>query len=194
MTLEEINNLQLVDYQTEMTTRVLAKYSDQLDSNPELLDDLIVNEFEVYKNELRADEDARLEAEREAERLVQSAKRESINERMENFGDMSEAFHSLHDVPNMKLWLMENIHGNPDVYDADTKLLALEAKRDQLASSPEKVKADWEGALRQDLADNNITTDGLLEALVKKILLNDSTLADELVTKLQEINTRNPRP
>jgi len=155
---------------------------------------LVTLEFPIYINELLEEEEARLLAEAEQQRVLIAAKRDEVLLRLNEMGDIREAYDSLHSEPNMKLWLVNNITGNPDVYDAEAKLDEIENKKNQIASSPEVTKSNWESALRQDLADNNITTDGLLEALVRKLLLDDSTLADSLATKLQEINTRNPRP
>jgi len=194
MTLEEIQALTIDDVRTELTARVVDKYTEQLENNPQLIDELVTLEFPIYINELLEEEEARLLAEAEQQRVLIAAKRDEVLLRLNEMGDIREAYDSLHSEPNMKLWLVNNITGNPDVYDAEAKLDEIENKKNEIASSPEVTKSNWESALRQDLADNNITTDGLLEALVRKLLLDDSTLADSLATKLQEINTRNPRP
>jgi len=81
-----------------------------------------------------------------------------------------------------------------DHTDAENKMQQLESKDYDLQNTQEVIKKKWEMNLKKDLADNNITIDGLIEALVKKVILNDYTQADALKEKLEEINERNPRP
>lgn len=194
MTLEEIQALTLDDVRTEVTDRVLTKYATHLDGNPNLLDELLNLEMEVYRSELLEDENKRLEAERIQQELILATRKEAAIEKLEGLGDITEAYYSIHTQPNMKLWLKENIYGNSDVSDIEAKVDALESKKTELENSPEKAKREWEQNLRIDLSQNKISTDGLVEALVRKVILDDSTLADALKVKLQEIDQRNPRP
>lgn len=206
MTLEEIENLVIDDVRTELTSRVLANYGEQLDGHPELLDELISNEFHIYKQELIVAEESRLadiaEAERlaqeEAERLAresEEARVSSLQERIDAISDIRIAFYSLHDEPNMDIWIRENIFKNQDVDDVELKISELEAKDLELKPTQLDVdKRQWEDNLRQALIENKITTDGLVEAVARHVILGDTSRSDALRDTLTAIDTANPRP
>jgi len=203
MTLEEINSLTLDDVRTIVTTRVIGKYGDALDEKPALLDDLIDKEFEVYIDELRDAEESRLADEAEAERAAQEEAAEIVRqvekERIDSLKERVKAvdrraFHELHSEPNMAVWVRDNIISNQDHADAEVKLAELEAKDVEVKASPEAVKGKWKKDLYKAIADNDLSVDGFVEALMRKEILGDSSLLDGMRDKLVQINTDHPRP
>jgi hypothetical protein len=193
MTLEEIQALDSHAYQTQMRERVISKreippsgpdadqdYIEWLRSH--VSEEEMEAEFLVFKQEL-------LDA--ETERL----KREELKERVGQVKDMREAFHVLHpDKPNMKLFLKE-LSEHPDTEYIEFSIEEIEVKYLELQPSPEEVaKKEWIADIEKELELESITKDGLLEALVRKEFLGDTTLVDALKPKIEAINTRKPRP
>jgi len=193
MTLQEINALTLQDVKSTIQHRVfnkkdpLPQYDEDYDDEFEIWYDTqftneeLEAELILYKAELTAIEQERL-------------RKENLRNRFESLMDMRMAYHALYpDQPNPALFL-KNLCCQEDHADAESKMQQLESKDYELQNTQEVTKKNWEMNLKKDLAENNITMDGLLEALVKKVILNDFTQADALKEKLEEINERNPRP
>lgn len=195
MTIAEINNLIVEDVKHILRVRLYPTLDPQ-PSIPEPLpqdfdmeawndshftEEELNSELVLYKTELISIENERL-------------RKENLKNRFESLMDMRMVYHTLYpDQPNPSLFL-KNLCCQEDHADAESKMQQLESKDYELQNTQEVTKRNWEINLKKDLADNNITMDGLLEALVKKVILNDYSQADALKEKLKEINERNPRP
>lgn len=181
MTINQINNLLLDDYNQMITNRLWNQLDPQPEEVPSFTLEEMQAEFEIYKSELIAAENERL-------------RKVDIETRFNGLSDMRAAFHNLYpNLANPAIFLRD-LMNELDHLAAEATMVQIEAKDVEISTSPTKQKNDWSIALKADLAINNISTDGLLEALVRKVILNDSTLADSLTAALELINTRNPRP
>jgi hypothetical protein len=193
MTLEEIQALDSHAYQDQMRERVMAK----MDPRPEVpegdydywewvrssvTEAEMEAEFLLYKQELIDAENQRL-------------KKVANQERIPELVQMREAFHTLHpDVPNPKVFFKELLE-HPDVDYVAHVISEIEAKHLELQPTPEEIaKKQWIDDVEKELEIESITKDGLLEALVRKEFLGDTTLVDALKPKIEAINERKPRP
>lgn len=180
MTHEQIDALLYTDLIDLLQSRLFVKNNIEPVDTLYFSEEELNAELEIYKAELRVEEDERLRV-------------EDLKTRFNSLVDMRAAFHSIHSEPNPALWFKNLLEADP--VEAESKMSALEAKDVELRPTAEEVsKKEWEKNLRADLAQNKLTTDGLLEAVVRKVILDDPTLADAIKNKLIEVNTRNPRP
>lgn len=192
MTLEEINALDSHDYQDQMRERVL-KSREEMPQTPEgdydylewlrthVSEGEMEAEFLVYQDELRAVENERLRV-------------EDIKTRLDDLKDMRLAFHTCHpDKANPAVFFKELLEHHDHEY-VEFTVAEMEAKDLELQPSQEEVDhKTWVEELEAELQKENITKDGLLEALVRDRFLDDSSFIDALKPKLIEINERKPR-
>lgn len=126
---------------------------------------------------------------------MQESQKQSLRDRFKGTVNARDAFHSLYPQhPNPEKWLEETMDGG-DYFTVDSIMSLIEGKAASMEPSPEEVaKADWIKDIEQELKSENISKDGLLEALVRHVILGDSELMDALKPKLIAVNLRKPRP
>ena len=115
----------------------------------------------------------------------------SYTKRMDALDDRNTAFYSLHNNPNIELWINELAELSEE--QAEVLISQLESADIENKTSPAKIKRDWADNLRKDRLENDISPELLLEALVRGVILGDSAMIDELKGKLEESDSRNPR-
>jgi len=180
MTLEEINLLKIKDYKKQMSQRLWDKFDPRPDKMPKFTAAELKAEFKIYKAEL-------IDIENE------KVRRKDLEDRFENLKDMRGAFHNLHNEPNPALWLKGLLLKDKDL--AESEMKALETKDIELQPTQSEIdKKVWISDIENELSTENITKDGLLEALVRKEFLGDTSLVDALKPKIVAINKRKPRP
>lgn len=194
MTIEEINALILDDVKSDVQWRVFSN-KDPLPERPDPLPEdfdeetwfntqftqvELESEFLVLKQELLAAETERL-------------RKQNLIDRFEGLSDMRLAFHSVHpDIPNPAVYLRD-LCNQIDHADAESKMVALEAKDVELQPDPLAVQFKQDIKTRNDdLLSEGVTRDVMMEAIVRKEFLGDTTLYDSIKPKIIAVDGRNP--
>lgn len=88
---------------------------------------------------------------------------------------------------NKAQWIREEIINNPDILDAESKVISLEADED----TPEMNKEKRKRKRKQDMETESIDLDDMLEAVFKKVILNDPKMANDMKDKVQALYNKN---
>jgi len=124
---------------------------------------------------------------------MSEAIKQGLRDRFYGLSESTRAFREIHDEPNPEIWLRGILEGDLD--DAEALISEIEAKNAEIQPSADEIAKDaWEFQIRRALRKAKISESGLLEALVRKEFFGDTSRIDALKSKLEEINTGNPRP
>ena len=120
-------------------------------------------------------------------------RKRNIRARFNSLKDTKGALHSIYKQANPAVWI-EKLLEEGELF-AEEKILELERRDVELSPSEISIATKKYAADRnKDLLSVGITRDVLIEALARKIILDDPSLAESIEANLLLVDNRNQKP